>query len=68
MPDLNDELGRRLKRVPCDLKAEFPDVPLDAIEHDVESETRSLAGAARFNDFVPVLVHKAVRDRLRDAA
>jgi hypothetical protein len=41
---------------------------LDAIERDVDEEARHLVQGARFDDFVPVLVHKAVRARLRVAA
>jgi len=68
MTTLNDDLEKRLKRVPCDLKDEFPQVPLEDIERDVESTTRDLRTTAHFTDFLPLLVHRAVRDRLRQAA
>lgn len=68
MTTLNEDLERRLKRVPCDLKDEFPQVPLEDIERDVETVTRDLGRTAHFTDFLPLLVHRAVRDRLRQAA
>jgi len=68
MPTRNEDLGRRLKRVPCDLKEEFPQVPLDEIERDVDTATQRLGETARFSDFLPVLVHRVVRERLRQAA
>ena len=68
MATLDDDLGRRLKRVPCDLKGEFPEVPLDDIERNVETATRRLNETAHFGDFLPVLVHRAVREQLRRVA
>ncbi|HTS72254.1 MAG TPA: DUF3562 domain-containing protein [Gaiellaceae bacterium] len=65
MTTLTEDLTRRLRRIPAELKAEFPDVELDAIERDVDQSVRELSQRARFNDFVPLLVHKAVRERLR---
>jgi len=67
MTTLTEDLTRRLRRIPAELKAEFPDVELDAIERDVDESVRELSQRARFNDFVPLLVHKAVRERLRAA-
>ena len=67
MATLNDDLSRRLKRVPCDLKDEFPEVPLDEIESDVGTATRRLSETAHFTDFLPVLVHRAARDPLSHA-
>ncbi len=55
----------RIERLPHDLKAEFPAVPLAAIEHDVEEVVRRLIAGARFDDFVPVLAHRTIRERLR---
>ena len=68
MLTLNKDLSRRLKQVPCDLKDEFPQVPMEEIKRDVDNATRGLGDKARFTDFLPVLVHRAVRERLRQAA
>jgi hypothetical protein len=68
MAALTDDLVRRLERLPADLKAEFPQVPLDTIERDVEAGVHELVERARFHDFVPVLVHRTVRGRLRATA
>jgi hypothetical protein len=65
METMTEDTAKRLERVPRDLQAEFPDVPLAEIEDDVEEGVRRLIETARFDDFVPLLVHKAVRERLR---
>jgi hypothetical protein len=59
------DVARRLERLPEDLQAEFPDVGLETIQGDVETRARELLTGARFDDFVPVLVHRAVRESLR---
>jgi hypothetical protein len=68
MAALTDDLMRRLDQLPADLKAEFPHVPLDTIERDVKAGIHELVERARFHDFVPVLVHRTVRERLRATA
>jgi hypothetical protein len=65
MTTLTEDLARRLRGIPAELKAEFPDVELDAIERDVVRSVQELSRRAGFNDFVPLLVHKTVRERLR---
>lgn len=65
MAPLTAEVARRLERLPLDLQAEFPHVPLQAIEQDVDKGIRELIERSRFNDFVPLLVHKTIRERLR---
>jgi Protein of unknown function (DUF3562) len=65
---LTDDLKRRLDKLPQDLQAEFPHVPLDTIERDVSAGVRELVERTRFHDFVPVLVHRSVRERLRATA
>jgi hypothetical protein len=67
MATLNDDLSGRLKRVPCDLKDEFPEVSLDEIESEVGTVTCRLSDTAHFTELLPVLVHRAARDRLRHA-
>lgn len=68
MAALTDDLKRRLEWLPADLQAEFPHVPLAAIARDVNAGADELTERARFNDFVPVLVHRIVRERLRATA
>ena len=65
MATLTEDLNRRLRGIPAELKAEFPDVELDAIERDVDRSVQELSQRAHFHDFLPLLVHKAVRERLR---
>ena len=57
-------IAARLKRLPQDLQGEFPHVSPDTIERTVDAGARELLAQARFHDFVPVLVHKAVRAQL----
>lgn len=64
MATLTADLEKRLKRLPQDLQGEFPDVPADMIERTVDAGARELMARARFNDFVPVLVHKLAREQL----
>jgi hypothetical protein len=68
MTTLTADLAKRLKRLPQDLQHEFPDVPADTIERNVDVGARALMAGARFTDFVPVLVHKAVREQLLSEA
>src|SRR4051812_18099044 len=68
MAALTDDLMRRLDQLPVDLKAEFPHIPLDMIERDVKAGVHELVEQAKFHDFVPVLVHRTVRERLRASA
>lgn len=63
--ELTVATARRIEEMPGILKAEFPQVPLDAIEHDVAVRVRRLIEHAHFDDYVPLLVHHAVRERLR---
>jgi hypothetical protein len=67
MAALTDDLMRRLDQLPVDLKAEFPHIPLDTIERDVKAGVHELVERATFHDFVPVLVHRTVREPLRAA-
>ena len=65
MGTLTTDVARRLERLPEDLQAEFPDVGLEPIQGDVDTHARELLTSARFDDFVPVLVHRAVREAIR---
>jgi hypothetical protein len=64
MAVLTADVELRLQRIPRHLRAEFPNVPLDDIERDVDQSLSALIETARFFDFVPLLVHRAVRERL----
>jgi Protein of unknown function (DUF3562) len=65
---LTQELERRVERLPGLLKEEFPELPLELIEREVSAGVESLVAGARFFDYVPVLVRRNVRDRLRASA
>ena len=57
---------RRIEQVVEGLHAEFPQAPLEMIEHDIEGRVRELRwGGAHFDDFVPLLARRAVRERLQ---
>lgn len=68
MRELTPEAARRIERLPQDLRHEYPHVPLAQLEHDVEERVRRLIATARFDDFVPLLVRRSVREHLREAA
>ena len=68
MAQLPAEVTKRLEHIPQELQAEFPHVPLTAIERNLNDRVRDLSAQARFNDFIPVLAHRAVRERLRTSA
>jgi len=48
------------------LALEFEDTPRAAIAAAVEAVARRLLEHARFDDYVPVLAHRYVREALRD--
>ena len=54
MAALTDDLKRRLERLPADLQAEFPHVPLDTIERDVNAGVHE-----RFDEFCLLLLSHA---------
>jgi hypothetical protein len=68
MTTLTADLQKRLRRVPSELAAEFPDVPADRIRRDVDEQTERLLESARVTEYIPILVHKELRARLRAAA
>ena len=57
---------KKLDHVPERLIDEFPDVPEEPVERDVRAVADRLARRAKFTDFVPLLVHRFVRERLLD--
>lgn len=63
---LTVEAAKRIDQLPRYLQKEFPTVPLAVIEHDVDTRVRVLITDAHFDDYVPLLAHKAVRQHLRD--
>jgi hypothetical protein len=65
---LTSRAAKQIEHLPETLHEEFPDAPVDLIEHDVEARVRDLIAEAHFDDFVPLLVHKTVRERLRRAS
>lgn len=60
------ETRRKLEHVPDRLEEEFPEEPADRIEREVDVVSDELLRRASFPDFVPVLVHRFVRERLLD--
>lgn len=64
MASLTADVGKRLERLPQELHDEFPQNPIDTIRQDVASDARAILARAHFTDFVPVLVHRTVRQRI----
>jgi hypothetical protein len=65
MAQVTADVTKRLSQLPHDLQAEFPNVPFAAIVHDVDVGTHELLASARFDNYIPLLAHRAVRERLR---
>jgi hypothetical protein len=62
---LTTNAAKQIEHLPEYLHEEFPDAPVAVIEHDVEERVSDLMASAHFDDFVPLLVHKSVREQLR---
>ncbi len=60
------ETQKKLDHVPERLLDEFPDVPLEPVKREVREVARQLLSRARFTDYVPLLVHRFVREALLD--
>ena len=60
----HDEETRHLAAAESDLRREFPNVPACAVHEAVEIEYKAF-DRARIRDYVPLLVAKVVRYRLR---
>jgi len=58
------ETQARLRRVQSELRREFPHLAEDRIDGVVQSVAARLLERARFDTFVPVLVHRGARERL----
>jgi hypothetical protein len=50
------------------LAAEFDGVPQAVIAHQVDAAAALLLKTASFDDYIPVLTHRYVRQRLRNGA
>ena len=62
--ELTTRAAKRIDELPGYLQAEFPGAALATIEHDVDESVRRLIAKARFDNYVPLLARKTVRDRL----
>ena len=60
------ETRRKLDHIPDRLEEEFPDEPADRVEREVGVVSDELLRRARFADYVPLLVHRFVRERMLD--
>ena len=60
------ETQRRLKQVETRLTSEFPDLEDRLVRREVREVSADLLAGARFTDFVPLLVDRIARERLRD--
>jgi hypothetical protein len=62
---LTTNAAKQIEHLPEYLHQEFPNAPVAMIEHDIEERVRDLIAEAHFDDYVPLLVLKSVRERLR---
>ena len=68
MATLTADVAKRLERLPQELHDEFPQIPVETIQQDVTTDAQAMIAEAHFTDFVPLLVHRAVRQRLLGAS
>lgn len=66
--NLTQEATLRIAQLPHHLHTEFPHASVPAIETDVREQVSHLTADANFDDYVPLLAHRAVRQHLRDQA
>jgi predicted Zn-dependent protease with MMP-like domain len=64
MEQLTKRAAYALHRLPDDLQHEFPDVPFELLEQRVDVHTNELLETAKFDDFIPLLVGRRIRERL----
>jgi len=57
---------RRLQQVEKRLTGEFPDLAVSMVQGEVRTVSAGLLARARFTDFVPLLVYRMARERLRE--
>jgi hypothetical protein len=65
MESITRTAAKRIEELPHHLHREFPHVPISAIEHDVSVRARNLVAGAHFDDYIPLLVQRYVRERLQ---
>jgi hypothetical protein len=62
--DTITDTERKLEHIPERLFSEFPDLPREPVRREVRSVAQQLLRRARFTDFVPLLVHRFVREHM----
>jgi hypothetical protein len=62
---LTQSTAKRIEQISKGLHEEFPQAPLQMIEHDIEDRVRELKVGAHFDDFISLLAWRAVRERLQ---
>ena len=65
-PDSRTDTEIKLEHVEKRLLAEFPDVQPEPVLQEAHVVEEQLLRRARFTDYVPVLVHRFMRERLLD--
>lgn len=61
---LSDATRSRLASLKADLRREFSGLPADRVDQLVEDVVAELLEQAQFDDFVPLLAGRRVRERL----
>jgi hypothetical protein len=62
---LDEMFEKRLRQAETDVAREFVAVDQDLVRREFERVTEDLLRQATFTDFVPVLVRRHVRERLK---
>ena len=61
---LSEPTRTKLIRIQRELCREFPHIPQEHIAYLMRTVTSDLVELARFDDFVPLLIHRRMRERL----
>jgi hypothetical protein len=63
---LNDSVKKRLRQAEAEVTREFGQLDPDVVRREFARVSDELLATARVTDFVPVLVHRQVREHLRN--
>lgn len=58
----------KIEQLRLDLCHEFPNVRADRVHELMDGSVDRLLSRARFDDYVPLLAYRQVRERIRDEA
>ncbi len=60
--------ANHIRQIPVELHRDFPRHSVPELEIRARSIAERLVAGAHFDDYIPLLVRRALRDRLRDGS